>query len=98
MGEVLKGRRVGLSLGERLRGLLPFVEKPGRYIDGELNSVRKAHSSVDITVALAFPDVYEIGQSYLGFRILYHVINRMENALAERRAGPAPAGAGALIW
>ncbi len=90
MGEVLKGRRVGLSLGERLRGLLPFVEKPGRYIDGELNSIRKAHSSVDITVALAFPDVYEIGQSYLGFRILYHVINRMEDALAERVFAPWP--------
>ncbi len=68
--------------------VLPEVNRPGRYIGSELNIVRKEHSSVDVTVALAFPDVYEIGMSNLGVRILYEVINRLEWAAAERVFAP----------
>ncbi len=68
--------------------VLPEVTRPGRYIGSELNIVRKEHSCVDVTVALAFPDVYEIGMSNLGIRILYEVINRLEWAAAERVFAP----------
>jgi len=68
--------------------VLPLVTRPGRYIGSELNIIRKDHSSVDVTVALAFPDVYEIGMSNLGIRILYEVINRLEWAAAERVFSP----------
>lgn len=67
--------------------LLKF-RKPSRYINHEVNSIRK--SDAPVKFALAFPDVYEIGMSHLGLRILYHIINGMENALAERAYAPWP--------
>jgi radical SAM family uncharacterized protein len=68
--------------------ILPHVSRPGRYIGSEVNIIRKDHRDADVTVALAFPDVYEIGMSNLGIRILYEVINRLEWALAERVFAP----------
>ncbi len=68
--------------------ILPEVTRPGRYTGSELNIIRKDHSRVDVTVALAFPDVYEIGMSNLGIRILYEVINRLDWAAAERVFAP----------
>lgn len=62
--------------------LLLRVEKPTRYIGGEWNSVEKAEA--EVRIALAFPDVYEIGMSHLGFRILYALLNRSEGVAAER--------------
>ena len=56
--------------------LLSRVEKPARYIGGEYNMQVKAEA--DLRFALCFPDVYEIGMSHLGSRILYHVLNGME--------------------
>jgi hypothetical protein len=47
------------------------VSKPSRYIGHEVNAVIKDHKAVDVTVALAFPDVYEVGRSHLGLKILY---------------------------
>lgn len=64
--------------------LLSGVQKPLRYIGGEWNQVVKDHRAVDLTFALAFPDVYEIGMSHLGFRILYPLINAREDVAAER--------------
>ncbi len=70
--------------------LLPLVQKPGRYIGGELNRVVKDHAELDVTLALAFPDVYEVGMSHIGFKILYEVVNRLDWACAERVYAPWP--------
>lgn len=67
---------------ETLEKLLRQVEKPARYIGGEWNMQSK--SEQDIRFALCFPDVYEIGMSHLGSRILYEVLNDMENVACER--------------
>ena len=66
------------------------VTKPGRYIGAEYNIQIKDWSSVDLKVALAFPDVYEIGLSHLGLRILYELINSQPGMLAERVYAPWP--------
>jgi radical SAM family uncharacterized protein/radical SAM-linked protein len=68
----------------------PTVEKPGRYTGGEWNEIRKNPSAVRTKVALAFPDVYEIGMSYLGQKILYSLINARPSCLAERVFAPWP--------
>lgn len=76
-------------IAERIeREVLPFVRKPARYIGGEVNQVRKDLSRCDLTVALCFPDAYEIGMSTTGIPILYHVLNQMENVAAERVFAP----------
>ena len=64
--------------------ILMKVEKPARYIGNELNSVVKDKDSVDIRVAMYFPDVYEIGMSHLGIQILYDMFNRREDTWCER--------------
>jgi radical SAM family uncharacterized protein/radical SAM-linked protein len=74
---------------ERTR-LLTRVEKPGRYVGGEWNEIRKDPARVRTKVALAFPDVYEIGMSYLGQKILYGLLNRARDVLAERVFAPWP--------
>ncbi len=67
---------------------LMHIEKPSRYIGGEYNSVKKNHDDVDVRVALAFPDVYEVAMSHLGLKIIYSVINKRNDALAERVYAP----------
>lgn len=69
---------------------LAAVEKPGRYAGGEWNAVRKDARRADLRVGLAFPDVYEIGMSYLGQKILYHLINGRPEYVAERVFAPWP--------
>jgi radical SAM family uncharacterized protein/radical SAM-linked protein len=64
------------------------VEKPARYMGGEMGSIRKA--AADLRIALAFPDVYEVGMSHLGLRILYHILNGVEGIAAERVFAPWP--------
>ena len=64
------------------------VEKPGRYVGGEYNSVVKDWASTDIKVALAFPDIYDLGMSNLGIMNLYHQVNLQPNMLAERFFSP----------
>jgi len=59
--------------------ILSMVEKPSRYIGGELNEVIKNPEEVDIRFAFCFPDVYEVGMSHLGMRILYHTLNQRED-------------------
>jgi radical SAM family uncharacterized protein/radical SAM-linked protein len=73
-----------------LERILAAVEKPGRYAGGEWNEVRKDPGRVRTKVALAFPDVYEIGMSYLGQKILYDRLNAMPDVLAERVFAPWP--------
>lgn len=69
---------------------LSGVQKPARYIGGEWNSIVKDPDSVSMRVALAFPDVYEVAMSHLGLKIIYSVINKRRDALAERVYAPWP--------
>ncbi len=71
-----------------LEDILQNVEKPGRYLGGEWNSVKKAPDRVAMKVALAFPDLYEVGMSYLGQKILYKILNSHPRILAERVFAP----------
>ena len=73
---------------EVLDNILPRVTKPARYTGGEYNVVRKPHDSVDVKFALAFPDTYEIGMSNLGLKILYEILNRRPDTVAERVFAP----------
>lgn len=68
--------------------ILLKVEKPARYIGGEVNAVMKDPETVDIRFAMCFPDVYEIGMSHLGIQILYDMFNRMEDVWCERVYSP----------
>jgi radical SAM family uncharacterized protein len=72
----------------RLERILPKVQKPGRYTGGELNQVVKDWNSVDTTVAMVFPDLYDLGMSNLGLAILYDLVNHRVDALAERAYAP----------
>lgn len=70
--------------------ILYKVEKPSRYVGGELNQVVKNPKDVDIRFAFCFPDVYEVGMSHLGTRILYHTINERKDTYCERVFAPWP--------
>ncbi len=70
--------------------LLPYVNKPGQYVGNEINLIRKDLQSVQVRLALAFPDFYEVGMSYMGFQILYHVANQRKEIYAERIYAPMP--------
>ncbi len=70
------------------RRFLPFVRRPSRYIGSEVNQVKKDLSTCELTVALCFPDVYEVGMSHTGLAILYEALNRMNNIAAERVYAP----------
>jgi radical SAM family uncharacterized protein len=73
-----------------LQRLLPGVQKPGRYTGGELNQVLNDWTSTPLRVALAFPDLYELGMSNLGLAILYDILNQQPDILAERAFAPWP--------
>jgi radical SAM family uncharacterized protein/radical SAM-linked protein len=64
------------------------VQKPGRYVGDEYGSVHKDWDSVRARVCLAFPDIYDIGMSHLGFKILYKILNDDPRTLAERAYTP----------
>ncbi len=76
-----------LALSERV---LMQIEKPARYIGNEVNIVKKNPADVDIRIAMCFPDVYEIGMSYLGIQILYDMFNRWDDTYCERVYSPWP--------
>ena len=67
--------------------ILSSVQKPARYTGGEFNSIVKSPEETEVSIALAFPDIYEVGMSYLGFKILYHILN-LENGVAAERVYP----------
>ncbi len=71
----------------KLDKILPLVEKPGRYIGGEIGAVKKP-TKVPIRFLFAFPDVYEVGMSHLGSVILYHLANKRDDTYAERTYAP----------
>lgn len=70
--------------------ILMQIEKPARYIGNELNSIVKDKNTIDIRVAMVFPDVYDIGMSHLGIQILYDMFNRREDTWCERVYSPWP--------
>jgi len=72
----------------RLNELLLTVQKPGRYVGGEWNAVRKEPAAGRVKALLAFPDAYEVGMSYLGTKILYGILNGRDDCLAERVFAP----------
>ena len=67
---------------------LAKVEKPSRYVGGEYQEARKDPSTVRARVCLAFPDVYEIGMSHLGTKILYGILNKTDGVACERTFSP----------
>lgn len=75
-------------LSEKIEKLLLQVQRPSRYIGGELNSVVKDKSKVDVRFAFCFPDLYDIGMSHLGMKILYSLKNARENFWCERVFAP----------
>ena len=68
--------------------ILMTIEKPARYIGGEVNAVYKNKEDVDVRFVMCFPDVYEIGMSHLGIQILYDMFNRFEDVWCERVYSP----------
>lgn len=79
-----------MSIPNDFDRLLRRVEKPGRYTGGEVNSIVKDRAAIQASVLLAFPDVYDIGMSYHGFKILYERVNAVPQWAAERTYAPWP--------
>ena len=77
-----------MTLSEQIEDLLFKVEKPVRYMGGEFNEVIKPAEEMEVRFAFLFPDVYEIGMSNLGMKILYHAINGLDYAWCERVFSP----------
>ena len=73
---------------ERIEKILYKVQKPGRYIGGEKNQAMKNKEDVDIRFAFCYPDLYEVGMSNLGLKILYELINSRKDAWCERCFAP----------
>jgi Fe-S oxidoreductase len=76
------------EIRQKLERLLPKVTKPGRYLGTEWNSIHKDWELTSVHMAFAFPDVYEVGMSHLGTRILYHLVNSIEEFACERVFAP----------
>ena len=75
-------------LDSKLERILPRVQKPARYVGGEWGSVSKKKDEVDLRFAFCFPDVYEVGMSHLGSRILYGLLNSQDGVWCERVCAP----------
>lgn len=73
---------------DQLKAILQHVQKPGQYLGNEVNSYHKDFKQTPIRVALIFPDAYEMGMSHNGLKILYEILNRMPNVVAERCFAP----------
>jgi hypothetical protein len=78
------------KISGELESALRNVQKPGRYVGGEWNAIVKDPGRVKVKVALIFPDLYEIGMSHIGQKILYSLLNRSSSVLAERAFAPWP--------
>ena len=75
-------------VSKEVEKILPLVQKPGRYIGGELNSVIKDKEKVALRYAFCYPDSYEIGMTHLGMKILYSIANEREDVWCERVFAP----------
>jgi radical SAM family uncharacterized protein len=72
------------------RDILPQVSKPARYTGGEVNMIKKDWEGAQAKMVFAFPDVYEVGMSHIGGKILYGLVNEKSNHLMERSFAPWP--------
>lgn len=75
-------------VSKEVERLLLKVQKPGRYVGGELNEVIKDKKDVDVRFAFCFPDTYEVGMSHLGMKILYGILNQVPYIWCERVFAP----------
>lgn len=82
------GKDVKIAMNQSIEKLLPRVQKPGRYVGGELHSVVKRKEEVEVRFAFCFPDTYEVGMSHLGMKILYHLFNQQDYLWCERTFAP----------
>ncbi|MCF7832033.1 MAG: TIGR03960 family B12-binding radical SAM protein [Candidatus Marinimicrobia bacterium] len=77
---------------DRIERNLPYiltqVERPGRYTGNEINTIKKAWNDTDCHVCLVYPDAYEVGMPFIGYQILYHILNKKEGIIAERAFSP----------
>lgn len=73
---------------KEIEKILQYVQKPARYTGGELNSIMKQPEDVSLRYAFCFPDLYEIGMSHLGMKILYSLVNSREEYWCERVFAP----------
>jgi radical SAM family uncharacterized protein/radical SAM-linked protein len=71
-----------------IQDILPLVEMPSQYIGSEVNAIKKDPQTVELFIALAFPDLYAIGTSHFGLQILYQLLNREKSIAAERVYAP----------
>ena len=78
-----------MTVKEKIEKHLLSVQKPSRYIGGEVGSVIKDKSKIDVRFAFCFPDTYDIGMSHLGMKILYSLTNERENYWCERCFAPS---------
>lgn len=88
-GDLMK-EKSNEDLRRRLDRILPKVLKPGRYVGGEWNIIRKDWEKADVRMAFVFPDVYEVGMSNLALRIIYGLVNSYPGFLCERAFAPWP--------
>ncbi|OEU66892.1 MAG: B12-binding domain-containing radical SAM protein [Desulfovibrio sp. S3730MH75] len=79
-----------------MKKLLPLLPRPTRYLGSEWGTVHKDLASVKVHIALGFPDLYEIGMSYLGQKILYEIVNNNPDFYAERAYVPCQETAGIM--
>lgn len=87
--ELLNPKEMELDMtAKNITDLLPFVQKPSRYLGTEVNRIQKDPAAVELKIALAFPDLYDIGTSHFGIQILYHQLNKQKDILAERVFAP----------
>ena len=81
-------KKVAILTEQVEREFLPFVRKPGRYIGGEINQIKKDLPQCELTIALCFPDIYEVGMSHTGLAIIYDCLNKIDGVAAERFFAP----------
>ncbi|MBW1866840.1 MAG: TIGR03960 family B12-binding radical SAM protein [Deltaproteobacteria bacterium] len=73
---------------KKMQDILPLIEQPSIYLGSEINTIKKEHAEHKFKIALAFPDLYELGTSHFGIQILYHIINKQPDCIAERVFAP----------
>ncbi len=83
-------RELKVMVDPKLETILYKVQKPGRYVGNEWNSCLKEHDQSKLRMVLAFPDLYEVGMSNQGIKILYDCVNKDDDLLVERVFAPAP--------
>ena len=77
-----------MNLSDKIEKLLTQVNKPATYMGGELYSIHKSQEETEVYWGFCFPDLYEIGMSYLGLQIIYHVLTSCSGVYCQRLFAP----------